>query len=526
MIFNIESLICRFCNKYFNEPKVLPCGESVCSKCLPEFGSFVCKLCSKNHTVSENDLPTNKNLSKILEEIRISEKSKAKIQEFNVKIEDIENKLNELKLKKVQLEVEVLEHCRSIISEIDLIAEDNINQINNIREDLIKEVTEYQNTCLNNLTKYSKYLVKLSEENKLLNHEKNSILAKKDFDEKLDKYYYLLSQVEISLKKIRNLSLDNRKIQFEATKSNLDKNFLGTISFNNLKKKSLNELIQPIKTNFSIISILNTSTKLDKLENGDYIFSYKQIKYQNSSNGYTSNQDHSGTGQNQQQLKEVYKFVIMNLSSNKILEIPIENKLMDLNIYTFGNLAFLMCDQLKYINKYDSNLTLLKTLNYSEPANHMLPTQKFVLVYSDSALSGPLMNIYDLDLNFLVTIKNNEYNSFLHMPNSIKKMFINDKYYFFQDDDNSITVVNQDNGTFFKRISYDLTKSNLRNIVKITNDFVIITEYLNTLEFRNSNGELSDEIEYDSSYLSFLIDDTTQIFLINNLDFQIYLDKF
>ncbi|CAF0955677.1 unnamed protein product [Brachionus calyciflorus] len=521
MIFDLESLICPYCNKYLDEPKVLPCGENACSKCLPETGNFNCLLCSESHSVSTNGYPINKILSKALENTIKSEKLDNKAQSFMVNIEDTEKKLSELKLKMVQLEAEVVQNCNSIINEIDLTAEDKINQINNIREDLIKEVKEYQDRCLNNLTKFSKDHAQLLDQVNLLRKDIDLILTRKNFHDKLDKYYNIKSEVEIGLKKIRNLSLDYRKIKFDACESELEKDFLGTVSFKNLKKKNLNELKQPIKVDFSDMFLENGSIKFNKLENGNFLLSYIKL---NINYEKVYHKDSSGFIHSRQQKKETYEYIISNLSSNKTLKISVKNNLLDHDVYTFENFIFLMSIKSKYIKKYDSNLTLLKTVSLSESASLLLPTQKFVLVYFNSEFNGPLMNLYDFDLNFVITIKNNEYNSFLNIPNTIKKMFINDKFYFFQEEDNSITVVNQDDGTFFKKIDPYPTK--FENIVKITNDFIIISHRFNTLEFRNSNGYLSDYIEYDSYNFIALIDDHNEIFLMNSLKNQFHTDKF
>ncbi|CAF0978192.1 unnamed protein product [Brachionus calyciflorus] len=382
MIFELESLICPFCNKCFNEPKVLPCGENACSKCLPETGNFNCLLCSESHSVSTNGYPINKILSKALENTIKSEKLDNKAQSFMVNIEDTEKKLSELKLKMVQLEAEVVENCNSIINEIDLAAEDKINQINNIRDDLIKEVKEYQDKCLNNLTKFSKDHAQLLDQVNFLTKDKDLILTCKNFNKKIDKYYSIKSEVEIGLKKIRNLSFDYRKIHFDACESELEKDFLGTVYFKNLKKKNLNELKQPIKVDFSEMFLEKGSIKFNKLDNGNFILSYIKLN-----------------------------------------------------------------------------------INYEMGYN----------------------------------------------KESSKK-------------DNSLTVVYQEDGTFFKKIDPYPTK--FENIVKITNDFIIITHRFNTLEFRNSNGCLSDYIEYDSYNFIALIDDNNEIFLMNSLRNQFHTDKF
>ncbi|CAF1007887.1 unnamed protein product [Brachionus calyciflorus] len=542
MIFDMDSLICQFCKKYFTEPKVLPCGENACSKCLPELGKFDCLLCAEVHSMPENGFPTNKILSKALEKNFKSDEYEAKTQEFRKYIEDTEKKFDELKLKRIQLEVEVIEHCKLLINEIDLNAEEKINQINDIRDDLIKEVNEYQDRFLKNLKMSNNHFSTLSEKVNLLTKDKDLLLAKKDFDEKLDNYYCTLSEVELSLNKIRHRSLDYRKIQFNSNRSNLDENFLGFISFKNLKNINSNVLKQ-LKEDLPDLSKETGSTKLNRLENGNFIFSFMQAFNQRIENGSFKSREFSEVIPNHSRksrvirtpssnsleeecFKVIFKFTIINLSSYRFIEIANEKELLDLDVATSGNFVFLTSFKSKYIKKYDTNFSLLKTVDLLESPSLILPTKKFVLIYFNSALSGTYMNVYDLDLNFLITVKNNSYNSFLDIPNNIKKMFINDKYYLFQEENNSISVVNQEDGRFFKKITSDQKNCNLKNIVKITNDFIIIAYNLNKFEFRNLNGELFYEIKYESNDLTFFVEDQNRIFSFNNTNYELYENKF
>ncbi|CAF0948743.1 unnamed protein product, partial [Brachionus calyciflorus] len=203
MIFEKNSLICPYCEKCFIEPKVLPCGENACSKCLPESGCFDCLVCTDSHETPKNGFPNNKILFRALEQPINFEKIEAKNQEFKANMEYSKIKLDELKSRMVQLEAEVIEHCKLIINQIDLNAEEKINLINNNREDLIKMANEYQDKCLSNLTKYTKNLAELSEEVNFLIKDKDLLLNKKDIDEKLEKYYYVISKLELSQKEIR-----------------------------------------------------------------------------------------------------------------------------------------------------------------------------------------------------------------------------------------------------------------------------------------------------------------------------------
>ncbi|CAF1136902.1 unnamed protein product, partial [Brachionus calyciflorus] len=111
-----ESLKCRICKQIFIEPKFLPCGESACLKCLPKLDKFECLFCNEIHIVPQNGFTTNKILSKLLDNLNskmIDKKDYAK---------ELEKQIEQLNLKKNSFELEIIEHFKSIINEIDISA--------------------------------------------------------------------------------------------------------------------------------------------------------------------------------------------------------------------------------------------------------------------------------------------------------------------------------------------------------------------------------------------------------------------
>jgi hypothetical protein len=71
-------LICPSCNLKFLEPKLLPCGKSVCIKCVESMLELYndnenknekrlqCLFCSRSHLVTEDELPSSEMLELLL----------------------------------------------------------------------------------------------------------------------------------------------------------------------------------------------------------------------------------------------------------------------------------------------------------------------------------------------------------------------------------------------------------------------------------------------------------------------------
>jgi hypothetical protein len=63
-----EILLCQHCQAQLEGPKILPCGETICSYCVSSIKSnvFDCLVCKQKHEMPKNGLPDNKALLKML----------------------------------------------------------------------------------------------------------------------------------------------------------------------------------------------------------------------------------------------------------------------------------------------------------------------------------------------------------------------------------------------------------------------------------------------------------------------------
>ncbi len=65
-----DVLLCQICECRLDLPKILPCGENICSLCEKNIQvndqMFDCLVCKEKHKMPENGLIINKPLLKIL----------------------------------------------------------------------------------------------------------------------------------------------------------------------------------------------------------------------------------------------------------------------------------------------------------------------------------------------------------------------------------------------------------------------------------------------------------------------------
>ncbi len=99
-------LICQQCQGKLEGPKILPCGETICSFCVSSIQTnlnvFNCLVCKQQHEMPKNGLPDNKVALKMLsvKPIKVSR---------GEAVDLLEKKLDEI-LKK-QTNITPLEYC-------------------------------------------------------------------------------------------------------------------------------------------------------------------------------------------------------------------------------------------------------------------------------------------------------------------------------------------------------------------------------------------------------------------------------
>jgi hypothetical protein len=77
-------LICKICDNEMNDPRLLPCGKSLCNTCISQFidkenAKLKCYFnCGQMHEMPDDGFPKNQALQKILEIQSTSELSQCK----------------------------------------------------------------------------------------------------------------------------------------------------------------------------------------------------------------------------------------------------------------------------------------------------------------------------------------------------------------------------------------------------------------------------------------------------------------
>jgi hypothetical protein len=129
-----DTLNCDKCQDRVDDPRILPCGDTVCSRCLLTIhlnnNQFKCFLCDENHFLPQDGFPVNKKVLKFLSlkptEIyrstaveKLKEKLSIILKDISLLRFDVNNGIDTLK-----------ESCREIRNQVQLATEQAIQQIN------------------------------------------------------------------------------------------------------------------------------------------------------------------------------------------------------------------------------------------------------------------------------------------------------------------------------------------------------------------------------------------------------------
>ena len=147
----IEALLkCASCNEKFDEPRNLPCGNTVCSACLETIvkttdkrdNSFKCSMCKGSHKNAE--FPVNLIVKSLMETMPDEVFRSDLVEKFKANLNEIDRKKVDLEKHLTNGANQVREHCIELRLDVDLATETAIAEIQGHREIILKQINDYE----------------------------------------------------------------------------------------------------------------------------------------------------------------------------------------------------------------------------------------------------------------------------------------------------------------------------------------------------------------------------------------------
>lgn len=147
-----QALVCPSCQTNFDDPRVLPCGHTVCQTCIEnnkrEQELFVCPECCKRVNVPSDGFPVNQTVL-IIAQIKgdyVIQPAKSKV--LREKLGSLKDNLQKIK-DGLANHVDKIEISSSkLINKIDIETETRIEMLQQLRDKLKKEVLENERKCI------------------------------------------------------------------------------------------------------------------------------------------------------------------------------------------------------------------------------------------------------------------------------------------------------------------------------------------------------------------------------------------
>jgi len=257
-----EVLDCQNCHKRYDEPKMLPCGNTICSTCVKTYllnkkekkkvqpqnsnskkkpntfetlsNEFKCLMCEENHEFPlNNSFPTNQVILKMLnkdQQLFNFGESAAKLKNYVESIQENKLELQELTLGAKSF---IEEYCIKIRKDIDLSTDKEIGRIYKRQEELCGETRKYEHQTID---AYERNKEKIHEKLKIndlfrtiLNFEQNH--SNFDVMEALSKAKSLNDKINETKELLTKYIFNERVISFIENENKSASDSIGFLKF-------------------------------------------------------------------------------------------------------------------------------------------------------------------------------------------------------------------------------------------------------------------------------------------------------
>ena len=239
----IENFLnCKKCERSLDEPRILQCGETICSLCSSSIFvdsnyQYDCLVCSKKHDMNKQGLPLIKSILEMLS-LEPCEYSRGDAAEkMNESLKIVKTKIEKLALTMENGVDRVKDFCKNLKEEVKLASENTIQQINYLREKMIAEIESYQNECIQAhcKEKIKEFKTETVEEMKLFHTKWSDYLKQiKIADQPLLEANKLaieiIKKAEIEQELLDDLIFKGTKLQFISNKNKSPEDILGYLT--------------------------------------------------------------------------------------------------------------------------------------------------------------------------------------------------------------------------------------------------------------------------------------------------------
>lgn len=150
-----ELLVCKICQKYFQDPVLLPCGENICKEHVvlnkspdekeAKIYNYMCQLCKSNHQTLEAGFCLNTGMIKLLKlNYHLDENALAQ----HKLVEELDSVVKALRLICKAPNYFISEYASEIRNRIDVRREELLLRVHSVSNRMLNELKEFEDGCL------------------------------------------------------------------------------------------------------------------------------------------------------------------------------------------------------------------------------------------------------------------------------------------------------------------------------------------------------------------------------------------
>lgn len=510
-------LTCPRCNASFDtnefNPRILPCNQLICFKCIEATKqvlggySIECDCSQRVHSIDKLDDLTPSQLS-----LYYLNKPTGVESSFDL-LNNLKHLLDEYKYKLELTKYDINKHYDDMEMDIDIRAETLINFIHESRDMLHTEIKAHREETIQNIDSYQEEFSK-----------ELTSLEKKHTTSNLDEF---ITQFNKSQKRVDDLK--GKAWYFVENTSILDKSLLGynlstDFDKNYLKIKHINSLLLNDLKRFEIT--LKPKFKDEKLR--QYIVPISRQKllscyFTISKCIYLELFDHNGESLKLEQVADHVTYFPIVLCCNDLIVLSYISKVKVRSLDIFAE------STVSYINLFDSNLNLIKTISDKSLIESIYINESRIIC-SFAHKTFDCCRVYDLHLNLVETFgqqndkdkpffleKSHLNNKQLHNTkeklNPIMFGFTDKNIYFYNS--KSMFVMSRKLGLIVKEMNKINDKSYF--ILDSQMNVIEINTHSNKLKLVNFEYDISVEASYDLNFDdAFLVEEKYFVFVDKN----------
>jgi len=497
-------LICSVCESKMVDPRILPCGKSVCHQCVDlladtEKKRIKCENCAKIHEIPDEGFLKNLALHKLLE-FETKEVSRSNhIEEFKRVLDILDKTKQSIESTLESGDATIRDHCDKVRNDMQLAIEQAHAKLDEIHKEFMDEIDNHEKECQAKLKSIQK---NKGDIEKALN-ESNEVLSKSN---------QLLKQFRIDQTQLSTLfeSAQSLQTNLEAIKDGIQRDMFEESLLKFEKQNNFDSSVvgKIVKQNIQLYFLENVGNMrmfdfLSKIKGSYYCRCLQPFKSNSILLLYSD--------------KNMLNLLCLDKHGNTVFDKKdlIKNKkIEEFTSFYFGfsknNEILFFCSGEKHLNQtntfynlysFDENFNLLAKIRLEKIPNDYEVNGDNLFLLNKNELCSTI-SMYNHNLEIVQTFGQEDSLLPFYFSSKIKRFLVSDKYFILNevifdeyDIHDSVKIINRSNGLL--EASFKISADFNQMLLYLDKFLITFDDFTCLLLAYNFQGNLLGKITLD-----------------------------